>query len=121
MLFIDNQKVNDPRINLALEEYVVRNFDADEDYVLFYINQPSLIIGKHQNTIEEINMDYVKEKGIIVVRRISGGGTVYHDFGNLNFSFLTKYDKRKVNNFVQFNVRRHRHKNCRFALHFKRA
>lgn len=102
MLFIDNQNINDPRINLALEEYVVRNFEPKEDFLLFYINQPSIIIGKHQNTIEEINSHYVKEKDIIVVRRISGGGAVYHDLGNLNFSFLTKYDSTKVNNFIQF-------------------
>ncbi len=102
MLFIDNKGITDPRINLALEEYIVRNFGAEEDYLLFYINQPSLIIGKHQNTIEEINADYVKDNHIIVVRRISGGGTVYHDLGNLNFSFLTKYDSSKVNNFIQF-------------------
>lgn len=102
MILIDNENNNDPRINLALEEYIVRNFEADEDYLLFYINQPSIIIGKHQNTIEEINAEYVKENNVIVIRRISGGGAVYHDFGNLNFSFLTKYDSKKVNNFVQF-------------------
>lgn len=102
MLLIDNQNITDPKINLALEEHIVRNFEADEDYVLFYINKPSLIIGKHQNTLEEINTEYVKEKDIIVVRRISGGGTVYHDLGNLNFSFLTKFDAQKVNNFAHF-------------------
>ncbi|HAI76994.1 MAG TPA: lipoate--protein ligase [Microscillaceae bacterium] len=102
MLLIDNQNIHDPKINLALEEYVVRNFSPDQDYVLFYINKPSLIIGKHQNTIEEINQDFVHEHDIIVVRRISGGGTVYHDLGNLNFSFLTKFDPSKVNNFEQF-------------------
>ena len=102
MLFIDNQGINDPRINLALEEYIVRNFEPKEDFLLFYINQPSIIIGKHQNTIEEINSQYVKDNEIIVVRRISGGGAVYHDLGNLNFSFLTKYDPTKVNNFIQF-------------------
>lgn len=102
MILIDNENQHDPRINLALEEYVVRNFEAAQDYLLFYVNQPSIIIGKHQNTIEEINAPYVQEKGIIVVRRISGGGAVYHDFGNLNFSFLTSYDSKKVNNFIQF-------------------
>lgn len=102
MIFIDNKNINDPRINLALEEYIVRNFEPTEDYLLFYINQPSIIIGKHQNTIEEINSTFVKERDIIVIRRISGGGAVYHDLGNLNFSFLTKYDSHKVNNFIQF-------------------
>ncbi len=102
MKFIFNNNENNPQINLALEEYIVRNFDETEDYLLFYINRPSIIIGKHQNTAEEINAEFVKEKNITVVRRISGGGAVYHDFGNLNFSFLTKYDSKKVNNFVQF-------------------
>jgi lipoate-protein ligase A len=102
MIFIDNEDVNDPQINLALDEYIVRTFDPNEDYVLFYINQPSIIIGKHQNTAEEINAPYVKDNNIIVVRRISGGGAVYHDYGNLNFSFSTKYDNKKVNNFIQF-------------------
>lgn len=102
MILIDNENNHDPRINLALEEYVVRNFEADQDYLLFYVNQPSVIIGKHQNTVEEINAAYIQENGIIVIRRISGGGAVYHDFGNLNFSFLTRYDSKKVNNFIQF-------------------
>ena len=63
-----------------------------EPVLLFYINQPSIIIGKNQNTIEEINTDYVEDNGIIVVRRLSGGGAVYHDLGNLNFSFITNDD-----------------------------
>ena len=58
----------------------------------FYINEPSIIIGRNQNTIEEINRDYVEEHGIHVVRRLSGGGAVYHDFGNLNFSFIMPDD-----------------------------
>lgn len=102
MKFISNNNEHNPQINLALEEYIVRNFDETEDYLLFYINRPSIIIGKHQNTAEEINAEAVKDKNITVVRRISGGGAVYHDFGNLNFSFLTKYDSKKVNNFIQF-------------------
>ncbi len=102
MLLIDNQNHHDPRINLALEEYMVRNLDPSQDFVLFYIHQPSIIIGKHQNTVEEINASFVKENDVIVVRRISGGGAVYHDYGNLNFSFLTQYDSTKVNNFIQF-------------------
>jgi lipoate-protein ligase A len=102
MILIDNENNHDPRINLALEEYIVRNFEPEQDYLLFYVNQPSIIIGKHQNTVEEINAQYVQDNGVIVVRRISGGGAVYHDFGNLNFSFLTRYDIKKVNNFIQF-------------------
>lgn len=102
MIFIDNEGINDPRINLALEEYALRNFDSGTDYLLFYINEPSIIIGRNQNTLEEINYNYVDEHGIHVVRRMSGGGAVYHDFGNLNFSFMTKHDVKSLNNFAKF-------------------
>ncbi|MGQ0516971.1 lipoate--protein ligase family protein, partial [Bacillus sp. D-CC] len=78
------------------------NLDINETYLLFYINEPSIIIGKNQNTVEEINADYVKEKGIHVVRRLSGGGAVYHDLGNLNFSFITKDDGDSFSNFKKF-------------------
>ncbi|WP_020059883.1 lipoate--protein ligase [Bacillus sp. 123MFChir2] len=102
MLFIDNKGITDPTINLAIEEYCVKNLDINETYLLFYINEPSIIIGKNQNTVEEINADYVREKGIHVVRRLSGGGAVYHDLGNLNFSFITKDDGDSFHNFKKF-------------------
>ncbi|KGR82847.1 lipoate--protein ligase [Lysinibacillus odysseyi] len=103
MYFIDNKGITDPRINLAIEEYVLKNMDIEkDDFLLFYINQPSIIIGKNQNTIEEINTDYVEENDVIVVRRLSGGGAVYHDLGNLNFSFLTKDDGNSFHNYKKF-------------------
>jgi len=102
MLFIDNKGITDPSINLAIEEYVLKNLGEDESYLLFYINEPSIIIGKNQNTIEEINTEYVEENGIKVVRRLSGGGAVYHDLGNLNFSFITKDDGESFHNFKKF-------------------
>lgn len=102
MIFIENEGITDPHTNLALEEYALRHFDEAKNYLLFYINEPSIIIGRNQNTLEEINHEYVEEKGIHVVRRISGGGAVYHDFGNLNFSFITDYDKQSLNNFKKF-------------------
>ncbi|MED4403106.1 lipoate--protein ligase [Metabacillus fastidiosus] len=102
MLFIDNEGITDPRINLAIEEYCLKNLDPNETYLLFYINEPSIIIGKNQNTIEEINTDYVEKEGIHVVRRLSGGGAVYHDLGNLNFSFITKDDGDSFHNFRKF-------------------
>lgn len=74
MRFIDNQNEHDPAVNLALEEYILRHAQTDEDLLLFYINAPSIIIGRHQNTVEEINRDYVEQHGIHVVRRLSGAG-----------------------------------------------
>lgn len=100
MYFIDNKGITDPHINLAIEEYVLKNMDIDKDsFLLFYINEPSIIIGKNQNTIEEIDTEYVEANGIHVVRRLSGGGAVYHDLGNLNYSFLTKDDGESFRNF----------------------
>ncbi|KAA9008508.1 lipoate--protein ligase [Paenibacillus spiritus] len=102
MLFIDNAGITDASINLAIEEYALKHLPMDDSYLLFYINAPSIIIGKHQNTIEEINQEYVKEHNIKVVRRLSGGGAVYHDLGNLNFSFITKDDGESFHNFLKF-------------------
>lgn len=102
MIFIENEGNTNPRLNLALEEYALRNFSAENDYLLFYINEPSIIIGRNQNTLEEINHEYVEKNKIHVVRRVSGGGAVYHDHGNLNFSFITNHDVKSLNNFKKF-------------------
>lgn len=102
MIFIDNEGITNPKLNLALEEYALRHFDASTDYLLFYINEPSIIIGRNQNTLEEINQAYIEDKNIHVVRRISGGGAVYHDHGNLNFSFITNHDGKSISNFKKF-------------------
>ncbi|WP_223700997.1 lipoate--protein ligase [Sutcliffiella deserti] len=102
MLFIDNKGITDPRINLAIEEYALKKLDIEDTYLLFYINEPSIIIGKNQNSVEEINTKYVEDQGIHVVRRLSGGGAVYHDHGNLNFSFITKDDGESFHNFKKF-------------------
>lgn len=102
MIFIENEGQTNPRLNLALEEYALRNFTSQSDYLLFYINEPSIIIGRNQNTLEEINHDYIDKNNIHVVRRVSGGGAVYHDFGNLNFSFITNHDVTRFSNFKKF-------------------
>lgn len=103
MKFIYNPDIRDPKINLAVEEYILKHLNVDhEDYFLFYINGPSIIIGKNQNTSEEVNLKYIEENGIDVVRRLSGGGAVYHDEGNLNFSFITKDDGNSFNNYKKF-------------------
>lgn len=102
MKFISNNNINDPMINLAMEEYVLREIPTDDSYFLFYVNAPSIIIGKNQNTIEEVNQEYVEANNIKVVRRVSGGGAVYHDEGNLNFSFITEDDGESFHNFKRF-------------------
>lgn len=102
MIFIDNEGHTDPKLNLALEEHILRHFDASTDYLLFYINAPSIIIGRNQNTLEEINQEYIEANNIHVVRRVSGGGAVYHDLGNLNFSFITNHDGKSISNFKKF-------------------
>lgn len=95
-------KSKDPRFNLALEEYVLKYLPIKEDIVMLWQNEPSIIIGRNQNTIEEINASFVKKHNINVVRRISGGGAVYHDLGNLNFTFVTDNTKDNLNNFRKF-------------------
>lgn len=100
---IDNRDQHDPALNLALEEYAVRHLDIDHEYALLYVNSPCIIMGRHQNAFEEINYPYILQNNFPVYRRISGGGTVYHDPGNLNFSFITRYDKKKFNNYAYFN------------------
>lgn len=87
MIYLRNNGT-DPHYNLAFEEYVFQNLCKDDSVLLLWQNEPSVIIGRHQNTIEEINRDFVSARSIHVVRRITGGGAVYHDWGNLNYSFL---------------------------------
>lgn len=100
MIFVPNEN-NDPRVNLAIETYLLTEMPLDESILLFYINEPSIIIGRNQNTIEEINKEYVDEHGIHVVRRLSGGGAVYHDHGNLNFSFIMPDDGNSFRDFAK--------------------
>jgi len=104
MIFVDNENIYDARFNLAIEEYLLRNIAPEENILLFYINSPSIIIGRNQNTFEEINVDYVQEHNIQVVRRLSGGGAVYHDHGNLNFSFIAPNTKENFHNFQKFTM-----------------
>ena len=102
MIFVDNGGSTDPRSNLALEEYILRDRFPGQECLLFYVNEPSIIIGRNQNTIEEIDPDAVRARQIHVVRRISGGGAVYHDLGNLNFSFLSPYTMGRFNRYEEF-------------------
>lgn len=92
MYFVDNGDNYDASVNIALETYLVENRLVDEPILLFYINAPSIIIGRNQNTYEEINQSYVDEKDIRIVRRMSGGGAVYHDLGNFSFCYIKDDD-----------------------------
>jgi lipoate-protein ligase A len=76
----------DPTFNLAAEEYAMTHF-ARESFMLWR-NAPTVIVGRHQNTLAEIDAEYVQAHNIPVVRRLSGGGAVFHDLGNLNFTFI---------------------------------
>ena len=100
MLLINSLSQN-AYFNIASEEYLLHRFPT-EDLFLLYMNAPSIIVGKFQNTLAEINLDYVEEKGIKVVRRMSGGGAVYHDLGNLNFSFHTLLGQNDFGDFSFF-------------------
>ncbi len=99
MRIILSQKT-DPFQNLATEEYLLKNFN--EDIFFLYINSKSIIVGKHQNTLSEINYKFVIENKIPVVRRLSGGGTVFHDPGNINFCFITSGSKGELVNFKKY-------------------
>ena len=86
MIFIQKPD-SDPYFNLAAEEYIVKNIQ-DEVFMLWQ-NNDCLVIGKHQLTYAEINLCFIKKHQIPVIRRISGGGTVFQGRGNLNYSFVT--------------------------------
>ena len=101
MYYIENRQT-DPYRNLALEQYVFDNFPKENSYFMLWRNHNSIIVGKHQNTHEEINSAFVKEKNITVARRLSGGGAVYHDLGNLNFTFISNADKPQDIDFSVF-------------------
>ncbi len=94
MLLLTN-KNNVPELNLATEDRFLNDDLHFEDAVMLWRNNPSIIVGRYQNTIEEINYPMVKETGIPVVRRLSGGGAVYHDLGNINYTFFLRLDNRK--------------------------
>lgn len=90
----------DPAFNLALEEYLLAATCLD--VVMLWRNERSVIIGKNQNAFEEIDLDFVKERGIKVIRRQSGGGAVFHDLGNINFTIIQARGGDDFSNFARF-------------------
>ncbi len=96
MIYIENTSV-DPYYNMACDEYILKNMDFGEDILTLWRNDNAIIIGKNQNAFEEVNAAYVDEHGIKVCRRVTGGGAVYHDLNNLNFSlFIDLKDSSKL-------------------------
>lgn len=97
-----NQSSTDPYFNLAAEEYFLKNFQ--EDFFMLWRSEPSVVVGKHQNALAEINHEFVREHQIPVARRLSGGGTVFHDPGNVNFTFIRNVGNISEVNFKVFTV-----------------
>jgi len=93
---------DNPFFNLAVEEVLLKN--SREDYLILGINKPSLIIGKHQSAHKEANTKFITENNIPVIRRITGGGTVFHDKGNLNFSFIQQSESGKQIDFKKYTL-----------------
>lgn len=85
-----------PYRNFAFEYYLALERGLDEDVFMLWRDEPSVIVGKFQNTLEEVNLEYTREHGIHVARRLSGGGTVYHDLGCWQFTFITKSTDRGI-------------------------
>lgn len=97
-----NLYTTDPAWNLAAEQYVFDALPRDRTYFMLWQNDNAIIIGKHQNAAAEINQQFVRENGVRVVRRLSGGGAVYHDMGNLNFTFIADAGDMESINFKLF-------------------
>lgn len=99
MIFIKNNNTN-PYMNHAIEEYILERFD--DNCFMLWRNEPCILIGKNQNTLAEINIDYVKEHNLPVVRRMTGGGAIFNDFGNLNFTFISSKSENRLVDFEKF-------------------
>jgi lipoate-protein ligase A len=91
-----------PSFYAAAEEWMIRNLPK-ADYVFLYTNSPCVIVGKNQSVWKEINWDFIQQHPEKIMRRVSGGGTVYHDNGNLNFGFIKPFEESLVNNYKAFN------------------
>ena len=99
MLLIKNNS-HIPAFNLATEEYLLTNLK--ENAFTLWRNEKAVIVGKNQNTISEINSDYTEKNNISVIRRLTGGGAVFHDLGNLNYTYIEKEENKNFNNYSYF-------------------
>jgi lipoate-protein ligase A len=101
-MFCINLSSTDPFFNLAVEEYFLKN--SDREYIILYADSPSVIIGKHQVAHRETDTKFISENNIPLIRRISGGGTVFHDEGNLNFAFISQSTRGKQVDFRKYTL-----------------
>lgn len=101
MIFFDSGYF-DPYYNLALEEHLFSVLPEGEQCLMLWQNANTIVVGKNQNTLEEINQEFVEQHDIKVARRLSGGGAVYHDMGNLNFTIITDKEDFERFNFKMF-------------------
>jgi len=99
-MLIINRKSSHPHFNIAAEEYLIKTLE--EPCFMLWQNSPSVIIGKHQNPLREVNLEFLNAHEIPIIRRISGGGTVYHDLGNLNYSFIDMGRSETLVNFAKY-------------------
>lgn len=93
-------KSTDPYLNLAIEEYLFLH--TDEPVFMLWQNAPSVIIGKYQNAFAEVRCAFAEQQGIRIARRITGGGAVYHDLGNVNYSFISPNEESRSLDFAFF-------------------
>ncbi len=101
MIFYYNEST-DPYYNLALEEYLFSHVELEDSFFMLWQNDNTIVIGRNQNAMEEINVDFVKQMNTKVVRRNTGGGAVYHDMGNINFTFIQNCESGQELDFSQF-------------------
>ena len=98
MIYLES-KSNDPAYNTALELYAFNELAKEDNVFFLWINQPCIVVGKNQNTREEIDQDYCDSHDIKIVRRVSGGGAVYHDYNNLNYTIISNEENGEKFNF----------------------
>lgn len=95
-----NLPSTDPYFNLAVEEFFLKN--STDDILILWQSIPSVVVGKHQNMMAEVNYPYVMDRKIPVIRRLSGGGTVFHDLGNINFTYIANGKEGHIVDFKRF-------------------
>ena len=93
-------KTTDPYVNLAIEEYLFNN--SDDDVFMLWQNDNTVVIGKNQNAYAEVDIDLMEKRNVRLARRITGGGAVYHDLGNVNYTFISSKKKNGALDFASF-------------------